>query len=194
MARKAQKRRQRAKLDAVKKRRILAGQDVFGNDYLIAKILIEMRKLKGVGPLDLVRFSALNKKARRAVIYLLPKRVWWTSVMCSCDDALKGNNRWLNKMGRRVYFLRCKDKFEIDLEKVTFLDKYIMNSLSDEEYSKKCNQYDEARKIYFDFIENNKLPSWWVVSFDSFDFSFSTGVTYRKRMYLRWKNGGGGLK
>jgi hypothetical protein len=172
MARKAQRRRKRENLAAQKERRIMATRQVFGNTYLMIKILTEMRKLSGVGPSALIRFSRLNQVARKTVFQLLPKRVWWTctKLFMSLHDKELGNHYWQNDIGTRVLFLKC-------------------NTLCLTQ-----DQNDEWWDDYHRRMDENKVPIYWRIRRTGWSsWRSRTNVVARKKMYLRWKNGGQGL-
>jgi hypothetical protein len=181
MPRKAQKQQKRAKLAAQKQRRIMACRMVFENEYLVAKIMVEMRKLKHVGPLDLVRFSALNKKARRALIYLLPKRVWWTSTIRNVNNALQGNNSWTNRIGIKVLFLRFTNDLIADLSLLTYEPTW-----KDLDHS----IFKDYQEVYRLYLAEKGLNDRWSITRITHpkDCLSANTADNRKRMNLRWKN------
>ena len=181
MARNAQKKQQRA-LRAQKKQerreaqQYLVGlaQMVFGNVYLLIHILKMVRYLPGNGPRVLVHLSGINWYFRETVFFRLPKRVWWQRVEPRCPhDMERSSNGWTNIVGARVFFLRF---FHIE---------EIPNPNSSR------RGYVQWWKRYHELMDSIQLPRQW--RYCGYYYA-RNDVIGRKKYYLRWKNGGGGLK
>ena len=184
MARKNQKQRQRQQLKAEKERRIMATQDVFKNTYLVEKILVEFRKLSGVGPHQLVQLSAVNKTTREVVINQLPRRVWWN---CRIRYANPDDNRWNNKIGVKIVFLRylrniSKSFFQENCTGIYLRDGNVIKKLDD----KDILQY----RVFLEKLDFSLLQ--WMLNTNPYllkSYDSRNTVRLRKKKYLCWKNG-----